>query len=560
MSKYDFEVNLDASTSTGLILNQIKPGSTVLEFGCATGRMTRYMKEALGCRVYIVELEENAYEQAIQYAEDGVCDDILHLTWRESFDGILFDAIIFADVLEHLTAPDVALREAAKLLQPEGNLFISIPNVTHNDVLLKELRGHFDYTKIGLLDDTHVHFWGYENLTTFADWSGLHIKKIEATYCETGMTEQFSEEALREDELLLNYFRKRTSGEIYQFVLTLCHECDDVQFSIREPSIRCHVYQNRGNGFSEKDVIGFDAIFTGNGRFHAKLVLEPDAGTSLLRFDPVEYQSCMLEKLSIRGKGGELPYSYEDAFLLDETILLAGTDPKIYIELPEPMDKVEIEADILLPGTEFLSKIENACLEGNETAEKFRAELASERGRLDEQLAERQKLERELEAATGMATESAHRLEIKDAEFKKLQTAIDQKEVQIQLLNDKLEHLEEDLRKQEDEQKHLMFAISTQKSKAANLQKLVDGQQKDLLHMDERSQQLQRLIYKKDECIIWYEKELDHLRWIVGRYERKLPIRMEHCAKRGVRKVWRFLWRHMSPNVQNFILKKVLHR
>ena len=49
MSKYDFEIDLSNRTSTGIILNKIKPGSVVLEFGCATGRMTRYMKEAMDC-------------------------------------------------------------------------------------------------------------------------------------------------------------------------------------------------------------------------------------------------------------------------------------------------------------------------------------------------------------------------------------------------------------------------------------------------------------------------------------------------------------------------------
>ena len=60
MSKYDFEIDLSPNSSTGRILNKLRPGSVVLEFGCATGRMTRYMKEALGCQVYIVEYERTA--------------------------------------------------------------------------------------------------------------------------------------------------------------------------------------------------------------------------------------------------------------------------------------------------------------------------------------------------------------------------------------------------------------------------------------------------------------------------------------------------------------------
>ena len=105
MSKYDFELDLSENTSTGMILSKIEKGSTVLEFGCAEGRMTRYMQQTLDCRVYIVELDKAAYDTAAQYAADGVCGDIMDFVWAEKFGHIGFDTIIFADVLEHLPEP-----------------------------------------------------------------------------------------------------------------------------------------------------------------------------------------------------------------------------------------------------------------------------------------------------------------------------------------------------------------------------------------------------------------------------------------------------------------------
>ena len=160
MSKYDFEIDLTANSSTGIILNKIREDSVVLEFGCATGRMTRYMKEVLGCRVYIVEYDKDAYQTALQYAEDGLCDDIMQFQWVEKFQDINFDAIIFADVLEHLTRPEQVLEQAGHLLKEDGNIYVSIPNITHNDILMKLYDNRFDYTPTGILDDTHVHFWG----------------------------------------------------------------------------------------------------------------------------------------------------------------------------------------------------------------------------------------------------------------------------------------------------------------------------------------------------------------------------------------------------------------
>ena len=68
--------------------SHIRPGSTVLEFGCANGQMTRFFKEELGCDVYIVEIDEGAYQEARQYARDGVCGDAEALKWREQFSGV----------------------------------------------------------------------------------------------------------------------------------------------------------------------------------------------------------------------------------------------------------------------------------------------------------------------------------------------------------------------------------------------------------------------------------------------------------------------------------------
>ena len=57
---------------------------------------------------------------ALAYAEDGLCDDIMQFQWVEKFQNIAFDAIVFADVLEHLTEPERVLCEAGKLLKENG--------------------------------------------------------------------------------------------------------------------------------------------------------------------------------------------------------------------------------------------------------------------------------------------------------------------------------------------------------------------------------------------------------------------------------------------------------
>ena len=351
MSKYDFQLDLSQNTSTGMILNKIKKGSTVLEFGCATGRMTRYMQQALGCRVYIVEFEESAFHKAMEYAEDGLCDDIMQYRWVEQFRDVKFDAVIFADVLEHLSDPEGVLRSAAELLTEDGQIHISLPNITHNDVLVKAFRERFDYTKVGLLDDTHVRFWGLENLKQLAQGSGLYLQSVEATYCRTGETEQkpLLDSVTARFE---NVLRERACGEVYQFVVSLTKKpCQEPLFQRKAPSARMHLYLDTGSNFNQNEVLSFEAEADGCGGYVANYRLPQGHGASRIRLDPVEYQGCILTRLRVCQDSRELPVGYSECVRLDEGVCLLGEDPAVYADIGP--GEVELEVRMLLPGEAY---------------------------------------------------------------------------------------------------------------------------------------------------------------------------------------------------------------
>ena len=351
MSKYDFQLDLSGKTSTGMILSKIKKGSTVLEFGCATGRMTRYMRQEMDCRVYIVEFEESAFQKAMEYAEDGLCDDIMTFRWREKFQDVRFDAVICADVLEHLSDPEAVLRAAAELLSEEGAIHISLPNITHNDVLVKAFRERFDYTKVGLLDNTHVHFWGLENLGQLAAGSGLHLQSVEATYCRTGETEQkpvLDEVTARFENVL----RQRSCGEVYQFVVTLSKTpCQAPVIHFPTPTARMHLYLDTGSGFNGKEVRFFEAESDGCGGYCAQYVLPQGHDASRIRLDPVEYQGCILTGLSICQDGKKLPLGFGQNIQMDEDVCLLGNDPAVYADIGP--GEVKLSVRMVLAGAEY---------------------------------------------------------------------------------------------------------------------------------------------------------------------------------------------------------------
>ncbi len=362
MSKYNFEMDLSETTSTGIIAKKLKRGMTVLEFGCSFGRMTRYMKEALDCNVYIVEYDSEAYESAIKYAEDGICGDIQKYEWITKFKDIEFDAIIFADVLEHLTESVKVLKAAGNMLAADGKVFISIPNITHNDILLKSYMDRVDYTSIGIMDDTHVHFWGLENLVDFARDSDLYIETVEATYEKTGLTEQFRGTELQASQLLLNILNERKTGEIYQFLITMQKtpvEITKDNYRLEPPHVYSHIYLDKGQGFNERDIIAIKAPLSKNGVYYVNYRIDDTTDLRCIRFDPIEYQGCLLKYLNVRQGTQNLPVQYSDSCDFGEKVLLKGNDPQIIIPIEGNEEPISIDSEFILRGEEYVDSLEN---------------------------------------------------------------------------------------------------------------------------------------------------------------------------------------------------------
>src|SRR5947207_2609260 len=89
-------------SSHNLVISLVPAGARVLEFGCATGYMSAELKRRLGCTVTGVELVPEAAELAREHCERVIVGDAELLDFPSLFGGQKFDAVIFADVLEHL--------------------------------------------------------------------------------------------------------------------------------------------------------------------------------------------------------------------------------------------------------------------------------------------------------------------------------------------------------------------------------------------------------------------------------------------------------------------------
>ena len=209
---------LSENTSHRIILSSIAPDSAVLECGCASGYMTQYMKENLHAKVSIVEQNQSDYEIACQYAEDGICTNLEEKKWIDYFSKKRFDYILFADVLEHLHNPEIVLRRATDMLKENGTIVVSVPNIGHADIIINLMNGRWNYTPLGLLDNSHIHFWAEKNLNDLFLNSGLAVVKKEYTIMPPYTTEQKNIDRVEGMMPAIYTVCQQRYADVYQFV------------------------------------------------------------------------------------------------------------------------------------------------------------------------------------------------------------------------------------------------------------------------------------------------------------------------------------------------------
>ena len=166
----------DSPGSThNLVVGLVEAGSRVLEFGCSTGYMSQTLRDRLGATIVGVELNAAAAEVAQAHCDRVLIGDAEELDLEAELGGERFDAILFADVLEHLRDPAALLRRVRPLLAEGGSVVASIPNIAHASVRLALLAGSFRYREQGLLDETHLRFFTREGIEDLFEGSGYVI-------------------------------------------------------------------------------------------------------------------------------------------------------------------------------------------------------------------------------------------------------------------------------------------------------------------------------------------------------------------------------------------------
>lgn len=150
----------------------------VFDVGCFCGGTGRWLKQKHpGVRMTGVEMLPAAAAHARDDYDDihvGKFEDLELEAWKGRFD-----AIVVADVFEHMYNPWSALQRLRPLVCEGGSLYISMPNIRNLNILLGLANGEWPYASAGLLDITHIRFFTKRSTLEMlreTGWEGHEVK------------------------------------------------------------------------------------------------------------------------------------------------------------------------------------------------------------------------------------------------------------------------------------------------------------------------------------------------------------------------------------------------
>jgi SAM-dependent methyltransferase len=139
-----------------------------LDLGCATGATSAALKARQPVHVTGIELEPEYAREAQTKLDRVICGDVETTT----LDG-RFDALLAADILEHLRDPWGALNRYAALLEPGATAVVSLPNVGHWSTYANLARGRWPRRPEGIFDATHLRWFTLRDALALLRGAGL---------------------------------------------------------------------------------------------------------------------------------------------------------------------------------------------------------------------------------------------------------------------------------------------------------------------------------------------------------------------------------------------------
>ena len=236
--KYEYKTILDSDSGPARVVRIVGENKRVLEIGAGPGSITKQLTAVSNCSVTALDIDAEAIKKILPFCERAFQADLNISSWP----GVLgvknkFDVVIAADVLEHVYEPLTVLSTMKGLLDNNGYLVISLPHVGHSVIHACLFDEDFNYGDLGLLDRTHIRFFGIKNIQQLFEDAGLKIIHAEFVVRNPEHTE-FSKLWVRTSQELRDVLATNPFGLVYQVIVKAVPiEADGVAISLMNMSV-----------------------------------------------------------------------------------------------------------------------------------------------------------------------------------------------------------------------------------------------------------------------------------------------------------------------------------
>ncbi len=358
------------SSSLAMLAALIAPGARVLDVGCGSGALGRFLRRRDGAAAGPIDgLTINSTEAALAapaYRRVEVAD--LETTNLVSLFGASggYDTIVCADVLEHMRHPQRVMDATRALLAPRGRALLSIPNASHVGLLAELMAGEWRYRPEGLLDATHLRFFTRRSLLRFLQqsrWQALRIQALPRQLNESEFSAAF--DALPPQ--VARYLLGLPDALSYQFIVqarplaegeAAAPTLQEEGASTLEPPqalFTAQLYLGGADGSLDEERKCSTSGVVGEEHQTLRFQLPADAAPTALRLDPADRPGFVhLHEMRLLAASGRQLWHWlpeQAATLLDApsagcvlqppvltggafTLMLYGNDP--WLELPVP--------------------------------------------------------------------------------------------------------------------------------------------------------------------------------------------------------------------------------
>jgi glycosyltransferase involved in cell wall biosynthesis len=149
----------------------VRPGSRVLDIGCAGGYVAGILTREKKCTVDGID--------SVVANDPGLNEFYLHdlNAGLPRLDYSRYDYVLMLDVIEHLSRPEAFLDELREAIgaNPKVEVIISTANVAFLVTRLMLFAGQFNYGKRGILDLTHTRLLTFGSFRRLVQQSGFDV-------------------------------------------------------------------------------------------------------------------------------------------------------------------------------------------------------------------------------------------------------------------------------------------------------------------------------------------------------------------------------------------------